>query len=80
MRKFNKLQYPQPKHYKAKDIRRLRKRLMVSQPVFAYLLNAKLTTVQKWERGIHEPSGPIDRLLEIIDRYGLNMLENRDRK
>src|SRR6185295_6682027 len=64
--KFNKLHFPAPKHYGQQDIRRLRKKLRVSQAVFAHLLNTKITTVQKWERGVNEPNGPASRLLQIL--------------
>ena len=67
---FNKLQYPAPKHYGPKDVRRIRKKLRVSQAVLAYLLNTKLTTVQKWERGVNEPNGPASRLLQLLDHKG----------
>jgi len=74
IREFNKLQYPEPRHYKPKDIQRIRKKLHVSQAVFAHLLNTKITTVQKWERGVNEPNGPASRLLQILEQKGPNVL------
>ncbi len=68
--KFYKLKYSFPKAYKARDIRKLRKKLRISQSVLAHLLNTKLTTVQKWERGVNVPSGPASRLLQILELKG----------
>lgn len=67
LREFDQLKYPTPKQYTAQDIRQIRGKLHVSQAVFAHLLNTKLTTVQKWERGVNIPSGPASRLLQIFE-------------
>ena len=72
--KFNKLQFPAPKHYGKNDVRRIRKRLRVSQAVLAYILNTKITTVQKWERGVNEPNGPASRLLQLLEQKGSEAL------
>ena len=68
--KFYKLKYSAPHPYKARDIRKLRKKLRISQSVLAHLLNTKLTTVQKWERGVNQPNGPASRLLQILESKG----------
>ena len=68
--KFHKVHYPAPKHYGQKDIQRIRKKLHVSQAVLAHLLNTKITTIQKWERGVNEPNGPASRLLQILEQKG----------
>ena len=47
MRELHGLKYPAPKQYAAHDIRHIREKLHVSQAIFAHLLNAKLTTVQR---------------------------------
>jgi len=70
LEKFNKLKYSSPRPYKPQDIRRLRKRLHISQSVLACLLNTKLSTVQKWERGVNVPNGPANRLLQILETKG----------
>lgn len=75
IRKFNKIRYPEPKHYKAKDVVRIRKKLNVSQAVFAYLLNASESTVKKWEAGVKEPGGANCRLLQIIETNGAEVLQ-----
>ena len=54
-----------------KDIRALREREHVSQPVFAAYLNVSRNLVSDWERGVKRPGGPALRLLSIIERKGL---------
>ena len=68
--KFNKVRYPAPKHYTAKDVVRIRRKLNVSQAVFAYLLNASESAVKKWETGVKVPGGANCRLLQIIESSG----------
>jgi putative transcriptional regulator len=53
------------------EIRALREREHVSQPVFAAYLNVSRNLVSDWERGIKRPGGPALRLLSIIKRKGL---------
>ena len=74
IRKFNKIRYPPPKHYSRVDIARIRHRLHASQAVFAYLLNASESTVRKWEIGDKEPGGANSRLLQIIEKKGIEVL------
>ena len=57
---------------KAEDIKALREREQVSQPVFAAYLNVSRNLVSDWERGIKRPGGPALRLLSIIQRKGLD--------
>jgi putative transcriptional regulator len=58
-----------PPSYDADRIRRLRRRLKVSQPVFAGMLNVSNSTVQAWEQGVREPDGASLRLLEIAENH-----------
>ena len=53
------------------EIRALRTREQVSQPVFAAYLNVSRNLVSDWERGVKRPGGPALRLLSIIQRKGL---------
>jgi putative transcriptional regulator len=53
------------------EIRRLREREQVSQPVFAAYLNVSRNLVSDWERGVKQPGGPALRLLSIVQRKGL---------
>ena len=56
------------------DIRALREREQVSQPVFAHYLNVSRNLVSDWERGKKKPGGPALRLLTIIQKHGLEMV------
>lgn len=52
-------------------IKALRESSHLSQAVFAAILNTSLSTVQKWEVGDKRPSGPSLKLLNLIERKGL---------
>jgi putative transcriptional regulator len=52
-------------------IKDLRLRARVSQAVLAAVLNTSVSTVQKWEAGDKKPSGPSLKLLNLIERKGL---------
>jgi putative transcriptional regulator len=55
----------------AQDIKVLREKAHVSQAVFAAVLNTSLSTIQKWEAGDKRPSGPSLKLLNLIERKGI---------
>lgn len=52
-------------------IKALREQAHVSQAVFAAVLNTSVSTVQKWEAGDKKPSGPSLKLLNLVERKGL---------
>ena len=56
------------------DIRLLRLREHISQPVFARYLNVSRNLVSDWERGIKKPGGPALRLLTVIQKKGLQAI------
>ena len=74
MRKFDALCLPPVKQMKGADIRRLREREGVSQPVFAAYLNTSKSTVSKWERDEKTPMGTTLKLLNIVEAKGLEVL------
>ena len=57
-----------PSAFTPMRIRAIRKRLNVSQPVFADLLYVTKATACKWEQGLRKPSGSALRLLEIAEK------------
>ena len=71
MRKFDALCLDPIPQYDAESIRALRDHLQVSQAVLAAVLNTSLSTVRKWEVGDKHPSGPSLKLLNLLDRKGL---------
>lgn len=56
------------------EIRAIRERELVSQPVFARYLNVSKNLVSDWERGTKRPGGPALRLLSIVRRKGLEAI------
>jgi putative transcriptional regulator len=60
--------------FTAEQIKALRERERVSQPVFASYLNVTKGMVSAWERGIKSPSGPALRLLSLVDKNGLETI------
>ena len=60
--------------YDSEKIRALRDRLQLSQSVLAAVLNTSLSTVRKWEVADKHPSGPSLKLLNLLDRKGLEAL------
>lgn len=57
--------------YDSTKIRALREHLKLSQAVLASVLNTSPSTVRKWEIGEKHPSGPSLKLLNLLDRKGL---------
>jgi len=53
------------------EIKALRLREHISQPVFARYLNVSKNLVSDWERGVKKPGGPALRLLALIQKKGL---------
>ena len=71
MRKFDALCLDPIPQYDGEKIRALRDHLQVRQAVLAAVLNTSLSTVRKWEVGDKHPSGPSLKLLNLLDRKGL---------
>ena len=56
------------------EIKQIRLREHISQPVFARYLNVSKNLVSDWERGIKKPGGPALRLLTVIQKKGLEAI------
>lgn len=74
MRKYDALCLEPVREFDAERVRALRQRLHLSQAVLAALLNISVSTVRKWEVGDKKPSGPSQKLLDLIERKGLETL------
>jgi putative transcriptional regulator len=74
LREFKILASAQPKSLSPHQIRQIRRSHHLSQVVFARLLNADVSTLQKWEAGTKFPSGPSLKLLHIVKSRGLQAL------
>ena len=58
-----------PRQYNRTQIVGLRKRLGLSQVVFARVLGVSAATARSWEQDVSPPSGPARRLLEVVDKH-----------
>lgn len=72
MRKFNKSCLTEIHEFSPQEIKALREREKVSQPIFAYCLNLSKDLISQWERGLKKPSGASLKLLSLIERKGLD--------
>ena len=54
-----------PPEFSKKEVKAVRERLNVSQPIFAKILGVSGDTVKAWERGANKPSGSSARLIQI---------------
>ncbi|WP_217126543.1 helix-turn-helix domain-containing protein [Hydrogenophilus thiooxidans] len=74
MRQYDALCLEPIPEYDSEKIRSLRHRYQLSQAVLASLLNTSLSTVRQWEQGEKHPSGPSQKLLNLLDRKGIEAL------
>ena len=74
MRGFDESCLISPPPLKPAQIKKLRLRLHVSQPVFARYLNTSESTIEKWETGAKQPSGMALKLLSVVKKHGLEAL------
>jgi len=74
MRRFDELCLEVVPEYSPAEIRSLRERLNLSQAVLASVINASPNSIQKWERGTKKPSGTALKLLNLLDRKGLESI------
>jgi len=72
--KLAALGIPEVRDLSARDIKKIREKINVSQGVFAALLNVTSSTIHKWEQGTSRPQTAALRLLEIISAKGMNVL------
>ena len=74
MKEFDDMCLTPVRTFSAEQIKALREREKVSQPVFAYYLNVTKGMVSAWERGIKKPSGSALRLLTLIEKKGIDAI------
>jgi len=74
LRQFDAMCAPPVRVFTAPEIKKLRRTLRFSQPVFALHLNTTASTVRKWEQGITRPTGPALKLLNIVANKGVQVL------
>lgn len=74
MREYDGLCLPELHPMNSKEIKKIRLREKVSQPILAKYLNVSPSTVKHWERGEKRPSGAALKLLNILNSKGLAAL------
>jgi len=71
MREFDALCLFPVKIYQPQEIKEIRLRYRVSQAVFAAYLNVSKTSVASWESGGKKPGPAAAKLLNLVDRKGI---------
>ncbi|MFJ2976007.1 helix-turn-helix domain-containing protein [Kluyvera sp. NPDC087067] len=74
MRNFDKTCISQVQNLQPIEIKAMREKLNISQPIFARYLNTSVSTIQKWETGAKRPSGMSLKLLSVVQKHGLKVL------
>jgi len=74
MREFDASCLAPVEPFPPEEIKAIRERERVSQPVFARYLNVSKNLVSDWERGAKRPGGPALRLLSVIRKNGLRAI------
>jgi putative transcriptional regulator len=74
MHKFDVMCLPKIHKLSPTQIKKIRLRENLSQPVFAHYLNTSPSAVKKWETGERHPTGIALRLLNLIESKGLAAL------
>jgi len=72
MREYDALCLAPVPEFTGPKIKALRRRHKLSQAVLAMVLNTSISTVRQWEIGERHPSGPSRKLLDILERKGLD--------
>jgi len=57
------------------EVKRIRKKLHVSQSQFAMMIGVSKATLQNWEQGRRKPEGPAKALLHVVDKNPGAVLE-----
>ncbi|MBN2703311.1 MAG: helix-turn-helix domain-containing protein [Pontiellaceae bacterium] len=74
MKNIETLCIPDVHDYTPEKIISIRKENHLSQAALAAVLNISTSTVQKWERGIKKPAGAAKKLLDLVERKGIEVL------
>ena len=74
MRDFDENCLVAPVALEPPQIKKLRVKNRVSEPVFARYLNTSESTIEKWETGAKKPSGMALKLLSLVETHGLQLL------
>ncbi|MBJ6750994.1 helix-turn-helix domain-containing protein [Geomonas anaerohicana] len=73
MQKYDALCIAPVPAYTPEQIRSIRNRYHISQAVMASLLNTSVSSVRKWEAGEKHPGGLALKMINILDRKGMEV-------
>jgi len=73
MRNIENLCLPEVQEYTPEKIVSIRKEFKLSQAALASIFNISPSTVRKWEQGNKKPAGAARKLLDIIERKGIEV-------
>ena len=74
MRTFDELCLVPVQPMTAEEIRTLREREGLSQPVLAWYLNVSKNLISDWERGVRKPGGAALKLLNLVKSKGVQAI------
>ena len=74
MRTFDELCLAPVQPMTAEEIRTLREREGLSQPVLAWYLNVSKNLISDWERGVRKPGGAALKLLNLVKTKGVQAI------
>lgn len=74
MRNIEQLCLPDVQEYSPEQIVSIRRKFKLSQAAFASIFNISPSTVRKWEQGQKKPAGASRKLLDLMERKGVEVL------
>ena len=74
MKNYDALCIPPVKQLSPLEIKTIRLKEKLSQPIFAVILNTSVSTVKQWEQGDKRPSGIALKVLNLIQKKGVGVL------
>ena len=74
MREFDALCLPEVPSYTARQVKSIRAQCKCSQAVFAKYMNVSASSLRQWEIGTKRPAALACKLLNVIERKGLDAL------
>lgn len=74
MRNIEQLCLPDVHEYSPEQIVSIRRKFKLSQAALASIFNISPSTVRKWEQGQKKPAGASRKLLDLMERKGVEVL------
>ncbi len=74
MARYKKLNIPAVHNIEPNDIKTFRQKEHISQSVLAECLNVSVSAVRKWESGEKKPSGLALKMLNLVQKKGLQIV------